>query len=168
MLELQELLDIERAEWAKEREYLHAARRLVQSDVEELQQAIAELQAKAAKVDRLEELRAQVTSKVETQRGDLEDLQERLQLLDNQHRVTIGDLSLVDEIDERMSGFSPRYDSKDLRRWYRRLCAVDDDAITPSSFERSRVRFLQNKVLEAIAGRGTASARPPRPAAARR
>ena len=153
VLELQELLQLKRAEWAKVREYLHAARRLVQSDVAELQQAIAELQAKAAKVDRLEKLRAQVASKMETQRGNLEDLQKQLKLLDKQHRETIGDLSLVDEIDEHLSGFSYRYDTRDLRRWYRRLCAVDDDAITPSLFERSRVRFLQNKVLEAIAGR---------------
>ena len=48
--ELQELLDLERAEWAKEREYPQAARRLVQSDVTELRQALAELRAKAAKV----------------------------------------------------------------------------------------------------------------------
>ena len=153
VLELQELLDLERAEWAKEKEHLHAARRLVQSDVEAVQQTITQLQERAAKVYRLEELRAQDASKMETQRGDLEDLQKRLKLLDKQHRETIGDLSLVDEIDERLSGFSSRYDSKDLRRWYRRLCAVDDDAITPTTFERSRVRFLQNKVLEAIAGR---------------
>ena len=36
----------------RKREYLHAARRLVSRDVAELQQTIAELQAKAAKVDR--------------------------------------------------------------------------------------------------------------------
>ena len=155
VLELQELLDLERAEWAKERDYLHAARRLVQSDVAELQQTIAELQEKAANVDRLEKLRAQDASKVETQRRDLEGLQKRLKLLDKQHRETIGDLDLVDEIYERLSGYSSRYDSKDLCRWYRRLCAVDDDAITPSTFERSRVRFLQNKVLEAMAGMGS-------------
>ena len=153
VVELQELLDLERAEWAKERKQLLAARRLVSRDVEALQQTITQLQDKAAKVSGLEELRSQDASKMETQRGDLEDLQKRLTLLDKQHRETIGELDLVDEIDERLSGYSSRYDSKDLRRWYRRLCAVDDDAITPSSFERSRVRFLQNKVLEAIAGR---------------
>ena len=155
MLELQELLDLERAEWAKEREQLLATRRLAQSDVATLQQTIAQLQEKAAEANRFEELRSQDASKMETQRGDLEDLQKQLKLLDNQHRETIGDLSLVDEIDERLSGYSSRYDTRDLRRWYRRLCAVDDDAITASTFERSRVRFLQNKVLEAMASMGS-------------
>ena len=131
---VQELLDLERGEWAKEREHLLSARRLAQSGAETLQQTIAELQEKAAEAVRLEELRTQDASKMETQRVDLEDLQERLQLLDQQHRETIGNLSLVNEIDERLSGYSSRYDSKDLRRWYRRLCAVDDDAITPSTF----------------------------------
>ena len=42
MLQLQELLDLERAEWAKEREQLLATRRLAQSDVATLQQTIAE------------------------------------------------------------------------------------------------------------------------------
>ena len=44
MHELQELLDLERAEWAKEREQLLAARRLVSSDVATLQQEIENLQ----------------------------------------------------------------------------------------------------------------------------
>ena len=44
VLQLQKLLDLERAEWAKEREQLLAARRLVSSDVATLQQEIENLQ----------------------------------------------------------------------------------------------------------------------------
>ena len=55
-----------------------AARRLVSRDVEALQQTITQLEDKAAKVSGLEELRSQDASKMETQRGDLEDLQKRL------------------------------------------------------------------------------------------
>ena len=49
---VQELLDLERGEWAEEREHLLSARRLAQSDVETLQQTIAELREKAANVYR--------------------------------------------------------------------------------------------------------------------
>ena len=49
---VQELLDLERAEWAKEREHVQAARRLVQSDVETLQQTMADREQRATEADR--------------------------------------------------------------------------------------------------------------------
>ena len=58
---MQALLDLERAECAKEREYLYAARRLIQSDVAKLQQTIAEREQRATEADReVAERRAQV------------------------------------------------------------------------------------------------------------
>ena len=93
---VQELLDLERAEWAKEREYLYAARRLVQSDVEMLQQTIAQLQEKAAEADselvardeqlhHLEELHAEDAVQLESDQLRLADLRRRVELLDLQH-----------------------------------------------------------------------------------
>ena len=67
---VQELLDLKRAECAKEREYRQAALGTAQRDVAELQQTIAELEQRAteadrevterrARVERLEELHAE-------------------------------------------------------------------------------------------------------------
>ena len=170
VVELQELLDLERAEWAKERE---AATCGAEARQPRRRGAPADDNPAAGRKrprwSGLEELRSQDASKMETQRGNLEDLHRTVATArQSTPRDDRRPFDLVDEIDERMSGFSPRYDTKDLRRWYRRLCAVDDDAITPSTFERSRVRFLQNKVLEAMASMWISSARPPRPAAAHR
>ena len=58
---VQALLDLERAEWAEEREYRQAALGTAQSDVAELQQTIAERQQRATEADReVAERRAQV------------------------------------------------------------------------------------------------------------
>ena len=48
---VQALLDLERAEWVEEREHLQTARRLVQSDVQTLQQTIAEREQRATEAD---------------------------------------------------------------------------------------------------------------------
>ena len=58
---LQELLYLERAECAKEREYRQASLGTAQSDVAELQQTIAEREQRATEADReVAELRVQV------------------------------------------------------------------------------------------------------------
>ena len=100
---VQELLDFERAAWAKEREHLQAARRLAQSDVETLQQTIAEREQRATEADselvardehlhRLEELHAEDAVRLESDQLRLADLQRRVELLDQQHRQAIRSL----------------------------------------------------------------------------
>ena len=72
------------------------ARRLVQSDVAELQQEIAELQEKAAEADsglvaryeqlhHLEELHAEDAVRLESDQLRLADLRRRVELLNQQH-----------------------------------------------------------------------------------
>ena len=93
---VQEFLDLERAEWAKEKEYRQAALRTAQSDVEMLQQMIAQLQEKAAEADselvaryeqlhHLEELHAEDAVRLESDQLRLADLRRRVELLDQQH-----------------------------------------------------------------------------------
>ena len=93
---VQELLDLERAECAKEREYQQAALGTAQSDVAELQQTIAEREQRATEADRevaelrvqverLEEIHAESAVWLESDQLRLADLRRRVELLDQQH-----------------------------------------------------------------------------------